>query len=122
MGVTKRSAYEWILVTIVVVLTVVLGVGLYSGRDKVTKSKLLIQELAMLRSGAAQYKMINKRPPSSLKELLAAVYDFDGEKRSFLESAPLSDKGEVTDPFGNPYNYDPKSGWINSTTPGFERW
>lgn len=122
MGVAKRSAYEWILVTIVIVLTVVLGVGLYSGRDKVAKSKLLIQELAMLRNGAAHYKMINKHPPSSLKELATANYDFGGKQKGFLESPPLSDNGQIVDPFGNPYGYDPKKGWINSTTRGFEKW
>lgn len=122
MGVTKRSAYEWILVIIVVVLTVILGVGLYSGRDKVAKSKILIQELSMLRNGAAHYNMINKHPPASLKELSTATYDFGDEQRSFLDSAPLSSNDSIIDPFGNPYSYDPKSGWISSTTPGFERW
>lgn len=117
-----RAAYEWVLVTIVVILTVILGLGLYSGRDKVQKSKMLIQELGVMRAGIAHYKMINKKVPSSLEELATATHGAKGNEKPFIEGLHIGEDKTVIDPFGNSYKYDPKIGWVSSQTAGFERW
>lgn len=122
MGNLKRSAYEIVLVIVVVVLSVALGIGLYSGRDKVARSKVLIQELAMIRSAVTQFKLVNKKMPESLEELASATYAAGGDKRGYLSGVARSKDGAIVDPFGNPYRYDSKRGWVDSTTEGFERW
>jgi hypothetical protein len=116
----KRSPFEVVVVTVVVVLTVVLGAGIYAGRMKIQKSNLMIQELSMLRSSSLLYKIINKRNVQDLKQLATSEYEVEGTKLPYIERLPLSKDGEITDPFGNPYSYSPKTSWICSTSPGYE--
>ncbi|MFH0799883.1 MAG: type II secretion system protein GspG [Pseudomonadota bacterium] len=118
----KRPAYETVIVALVVGLSLVLGIGLYSGRARIQKSNLLIQELAMLRSSVTVYKMLNGKNPESLEELAASTYKVDSMPRPYIDRLPRSQNGGVVDPFGNPYRYDIKSGWVCSGTPEFARW
>ncbi len=118
----SRSAYEFAVIAVVVVLAVILGAGLYSGRMKVQKSNLLVQELASLRSSLTLYKTLNRENAPSLKVLASSEYEVGGTTRPFIERLPISEDGDVIDPFGNPYAYDQKTGWVSSATPGFERW
>lgn len=118
----RRSPFEIIVVAIVVVLTLLLAGGLYAGRLKVQKSNLLIRELSTLRSALTLYKTINRHNASSLEELAEGEYEVGGERRHFIENLPRSPDGAVVDPFGNPYAYDESSGWVFSTSSGYERW
>lgn len=118
----KRPAYEKVIVTVVVTLSIVLGFALYAGRAKVRKSEMLTNELSMFRSAVMLYKMTNKKNPESLEELGTATYDMDSVKRVYLDRIPRGADGRIADPFGSAYAYDPKSGWVNSTTQGFEKW
>jgi len=118
----RRSPFEFVVVAIVVGLTVVLAAGLYSGRKKEQKSNLLVQELGMLRSGVTLYRTVHHENATSLEELAAKEYEVGDAKRPYIEQLPMSKDGRIVDPFGNPYAYDPKTGWVSSTTEGFERW
>ncbi|MFH1830850.1 MAG: hypothetical protein ABH871_08775 [Pseudomonadota bacterium] len=122
MAKRKRSYFEIIVITVVVVLTVVLAAGLYAGRTKVQKSNLLVQELGMLRSSLLLYKTINNHSAPSLEQLMTEEYDVGTTKRTYVERLPFSKDGKIIDPFGNPYNYDPKTGWLSSTTSSYEKW
>lgn len=118
----RRPLYEFVVVVVVVALAVVLGAGLYAGRMKINKSRVLVQELASLRSSLILYKLINRENPPSLQSLASGEYQAGDVKRPFVESVPVARGGEMIDPFGNPYRYDPGTGWIWSTSPGFEAW
>ncbi|MBI4126105.1 MAG: hypothetical protein HY465_01290 [Deltaproteobacteria bacterium] len=96
----KRKAYEFFLVGVVLVLTMVLAVGLYRGQTKVTKGQLLMHELSMLRSSIALSKTTKKANPKNLQDVSEIVVD----------------------PFGSPYHYDAERGWVSSTTEGYESW
>lgn len=65
----KRSTFEVVLISVVVMLSLVLGAGIYAGRATVQKRRLLIQELSMLRSAISLYAVINKQLPPDLVEL-----------------------------------------------------
>jgi type II secretory pathway pseudopilin PulG len=118
----RRSPFEIIVVIIVVTLSVLLAAGLYAGRMKIQKSNLLIQELSMLRSSLMLFKTVNHENAQNLKTLVDSEYEAGGEQRAYLDDLPLSAAGDVIDPFGNPYAYDRKTGWVSSSSPGFERW
>lgn len=118
----KRSQFEVVIVVIVIVLTLALGIGIYSGRAKVNKSRLLIQELSMFRSSVTLFQMINRKVPKSLDELANSSYEVDSTMRPYVEFLHRSGDGVIIDPFGNPYSYDPKGGWVASTTSGYLRW
>lgn len=118
----KRPTYEVVIVVAVVVLSILLGGGLFSGRAKLGKMRLLIQELSMLRSGITHFMMIKRHVPSSLEALVKETYKAGELDAPFIDRVPRSDKGETVDPFGNPYRYDTGSGWVASTTRGFEKW
>jgi len=118
----KRKGYEIVIVAVVIVLSVSLGAGLYSARVNVQKSNLLTQELSMIRSSVALYKMMNHKNPESLKELTSETYEADSTRRAYLDRLPASPEGLFVDPFGKPYLYDSKSGWVRSGTANYERW
>jgi hypothetical protein len=122
MARARRSTFEIIVVIAVVAFTVVMGAGIYAKRVKLQKSELLIQELAMLRSSLAIYKILNHQNAESLAELAQGEYDVDGAWRPYVDKLPPVEDGDVLDPFGSPYAYDKKTGWVLSTTPGFESW
>jgi len=118
----KRSVFEIVLISVVVALALALGVGLYSGRSKVKKSQLLIQELSMLRSSVSLYNMINRHLPANLEGLVDSTYQVNSLSRPYVEFVHRSGDGKIIDPFGNPYSYDSRSGWVCSTTSNYSRW
>jgi len=81
-----------------------------------------MSELRMLRSSLMLYLIINHERAESLTELKSGRFEVDGIVHSYVDSLPASGGGEAIDPFGNPYRYDRKSGWVRSTTEGFEHW
>lgn len=122
MAKARRSTFELIVVIAVVAFTVVMGAGIYAKRVELQKSELMIHELAMLRSSLALYKIVNHQNAGSLAELAQGEYDVDGAWRPYVDRLPPSDDGDILDPFGSPYAYDKKTGWVSSTSSGYERW
>lgn len=118
----KRKSYEIVIVTIVVSLAVILAVSLYASRAKYRKGEMLSRELGTMRSALTTYKLLNKKNAADIKALVESEYEMDGVKRTYLDRLPMSEDGKIVDPFGNPYFYNPSSGWISSVTPGYERW
>lgn len=123
MNASRRSLYEVIIVVIVVALTVVLTIGLYVERTKVHKGRMLTTELSSLRTSVTLYTVVNRKPPHSIAALLDETYEArDGSRRVFAEYAHRDGSGSIIDPFGMPYAYDPESGWISSSTAGYQTW
>ena len=118
----KRSVLDFVVVGVVVALTVIMGAAIYARRTEARQSRLLMRELAMLRSSLILYKTITHENAGSLGALQSGRYDFDGVVHTYVDPLPVSGDGEVIDPIGNPYRYDRKRGWVSSTTAGFERW
>ena len=118
----KRSVLDFVVVGIIVALTVVMGAAIYARRTEAMQSRLMMQELAMLRSSLILYKMINHENVESLGVLQSGRFEVEGIVHRYVDPLPVSGDGEVIDPFGNPYRYDRKRGWVSSTTAGFERW
>ena len=118
----RRSAYELVVTVVVVVLTVVMAAGLYAKGVELRKARLMIQELSAMRTSLILYKMVNRGNAGELDDLLRGRFEAGGVQRPYIDRLPPADGGEAVDPFGSPYSYDPKAGWVSSTTPGFETW
>ena len=123
MNARGRAKYEIVIVVIIVVLAVALAMGLYAGRTKIHNGKRLVNELQGLRTGVELYMTLNRSIPSNLETLAKSTYDSgDGTQRPYIENLPTNEKGQIIDPFGHPYKYDPKTGYVCSTTPGYQTW
>ena len=92
---SKRPAWEYSVVGLVVGLAMWMAASLYAKRDQVFKERLLILELQTLRN-------------------LSAAYIFEHKKR---HAPPLT-----IDPFGYPYQYHPNNGWVSTTHPRYRHW
>jgi hypothetical protein len=113
------------LFIIVLAVLAMLSMGAVLKMEKKgAEQKVLMYQLLSLRTSLNLFKSVMSRNPSDLKELGTAVFKFpgDADDRRFLNGPVLDAKGAVLDPFGNPYDYDPKTGWVRSTTPGYTYW
>lgn len=86
--------------------------------DQQTKS--LILQLRHLRTGVALYLMMNKKNPASFADLNSLQLDERISSNLDFELYPTDDKGNILDSFGNSLVMDPNTGWIKTTTNGFE--
>lgn len=114
---------ELVLVALVIFLSLMLSGSLYKARVQKENAKILRNELTMLRSGVMLYYTLNKKFPDSLESLEKESYESpDGKKMVYLEKMPPQKKGEYIDPFGETYQYNSKTGWIESKAKGFHYW
>ncbi len=97
------------------------------------KETALTIELSTLRSSVNLYAALKGKLPESLKELSSekVVLPKSGvEGRDyevvfvgpFVESMSMDEDGNLTDPFGNRYLYDPETGRVSSSTGGYLNW
>jgi len=118
-----RASYELFLIVVVVALTVLMASGIYQARLRVKNSKLLINELQMMRSAISLYHVVNKSYPQELGDLLEEEYSLGSEEMgAYLKQMPPTKQGLVIDPFGNPYYYNKQSGWISTSSQGYTNW
>ena len=118
----RRPSYEIVIVVAAVLLAVVVAAALTASRAELEKRSLMTRELSAMRGAIAAYRLIHKVNPESLGALAAARHRAGGEEMPFIDRLPGGGEGVAIDPFGHPYAYDPNSGWVASTAPGYERW
>lgn len=140
-----RTVFETLLALIVIGILVVGGITYIQRATKVVKEYAMISELGNIRTSILLYFVINKKYPESLKQManekiILPFQDTEMLKkmagnagiavqtgtiiidRTYLERISLDKEGNITDPFGSPYNYDPKLGKVSSSTPGYGGW
>lgn len=123
----ERSSRKWfehvLIVVLIAVVAFLVGSNVYY-QNKSGKQKMMFYQLQILRSSINLFKLINDKNPESLKELASGYYKFPGETitRRYIENAPIDKNGNVVDPFGDSYYYDAPTGWIRSSTSGYEFW
>lgn len=123
MRIRTRPKSERILLSVVLILSILMSVGIYSYRDKIVKGRVLMQELFILRTAVTIYRTVNGFYPAELKTLFQQTYKLsDGRERQYLSGIKLDDKKGLLDPFGVHYMYDIKNGWVYSATKGFNNW
>lgn len=118
---------RWVEVLVLVLFLAVFGVLSFMNLQterRLMHQKSLFFELQILRNAINLYKVVNKVQPPSLMVLATEVYRVPGEEttHAYMQSSPVDRDGSVQDPFGRKYQYDPATGWIRSTTEGYEFW
>ena len=119
-----RNIIEHIVVIVVVlVVAFLVGANIYYQRLD-TRQKALFYQLQIMRNAINLYKIVEKKNPGSLVELGEGMYTFPGDKetKKFLLNAPFNKDGEMVDPFDSVYMYDNRTGWVRSSTNGYEMW
>ncbi|OGQ50408.1 MAG: hypothetical protein A3I09_03135 [Deltaproteobacteria bacterium RIFCSPLOWO2_02_FULL_47_10] len=119
-----RAKYELVVIAVLLVAAIVVAFGIYTKRDRLGKSTIMISELSSLRSAVQTYKTMNKANPPSLEALTKLNYSFEPGQpaQPYLNKANVGKAGAVIDPFGNPYKYDANTGWVMSSSNGYEKW
>ena len=140
-----RTVFETLLALIIVCILVVGGITYIQRATKVVKEYALISELGNIRTSILLYFVINKKFPDSLKQMVSekiilpfqdteAIKKMTGNAgitvqtgtviidRTYLEKMSMDKEGNITDSFGNPYNYDARLGKVSSSTSGYGAW
>lgn len=127
-----RSVFEALLVLAMIAVVVILAIERFNSSANSLRETALTIELANLRRAVIHYTMLEKKLPVSLAELASdnieiPVKGLQGERRiiilgRFVETASRDKEGNPLDPFGGRYGYDPATGKIWSTTPGYGNW
>lgn len=120
----RKRNWENAVLIVIVLVTVGLMAASVRFERLVGNQKLMFYQLQALRTSVNLFKAITKRNPINLVELATSEYSFEGESAShrYLEVPPTDKKGEIVDPFGHPYFYDSGTGWVRSSTSGYEFW
>ncbi|MFH1830849.1 MAG: hypothetical protein ABH871_08770 [Pseudomonadota bacterium] len=107
------------------ILAVVLIVSfLVRYERKLNKQVVMYYQLQAIRTSINLFKAMEHRNPASLKELVTSTYEFpqENQKRHYLENPLVNENGKLLDPFANAYEYDAKTAWVRSSTPGYFYW
>lgn len=120
----QRSILESVLLLLVFVAILAFMINSYVLEQKVYKEKSLHYELQLIRQGINTFSLVEQRKPNTLVELAVTPCKFPGKTtgKPFVGRLIINDRGEVIDPFGHPYSYDARKGWIASTTKGYTEW
>lgn len=113
----SRKVWYIIIGCVVVIALGITAFSIHKAKNS-EKEQTLISELKQLRSAVSLYQVSFKEYPTSLPASLDAKYPFAAPKWTVARDAG----GNPLDPFGGPYNYDKTSGWVHSSTSGYEKW
>ncbi|PIR21182.1 MAG: hypothetical protein COV45_00110 [Deltaproteobacteria bacterium CG11_big_fil_rev_8_21_14_0_20_47_16] len=118
MTLSKQNWYS-IIVAAIVVAVGFAGFNIHAAR-KAEKEQAMIYQLKQLREAVQLYEMVQKAKPIDLKA--AMVVTIDGKVVPIQWAFEKDASGNPLDPFGAPYRFDTKSGWVKSGTAGYESW
>lgn len=114
---------------VIVIISVLIGVLIPKYQETARKAQEVALQMGLgnIRKAIQLYVLTKQEIPRDLGALMEHNYlspTADGTifEQAYLVAIALDDKGQPSDPFGNAYRYDPKTGLVHSTTPGYENW
>lgn len=122
-----KTAFETLIITSLAGILLVIAISNFLTSVRVAREVALTSELSNLRTAVILYQIMNKHQPASLKELMTDSYVVPYRqdtiiRKPYLEHVSVDGKGNILDPFGNPYLYDGKMGRVYSSTEGYRAW
>lgn len=119
----RKKIERAVFVAVALLTLAIVSVSIYF-EQQISNQKTMYYQLQAIRTSVNLYKAINKKNPKELWQLEVEDYRFPGEeeRRKFLQGFDTDDERRVLDPFGNPYVYDAMTGWVRSSTKGYEYW
>jgi Tfp pilus assembly protein PilE len=141
-GCAGYGVVETAIVVIAVAVLIAIVVNHYGRSITKTRDTAIRSELATLRNTINLFSAVNGRCPANLQELIKAEFALpyktgpvevkkDEEskfkieekiffKPEYLKSYALDEEGNILDPFGSPYAYDPMQCSVHALTSGYE--
>jgi hypothetical protein len=133
------AAFNTLATCILIALLISTGMSYYFQLVRHAREVALRYELANIRTAIVLFTTLNRRFPASIRELVDkecllpdAEYTIaTGRvflesrtifKRAFLEPTSLDARGQVIDPFGRPYRYDPLRGAVAPDEQPYRQW
>ena len=120
------TALETLFVCIIIGILIGIAWPYYLRLEREAKEVTLRTGLVNIRSGIGLYHALQQNYPADLKNLVRRKYllpvrdeIISGE---YLMAQAVDGEGNLLDPFGNRYRYDPGSGQVVSSTEGYENW
>lgn len=118
---------DTLLVCILVSILIGIVIPYHYRMTQKAKETALQVGLNQIRKGVELHYVLQGRFPKNLKSLIHARYVvpvrddtfFSGE---YLRAQVVDQQGNLLDPFGNQYRYNPNSGAVVSETEGYEHW
>lgn len=93
---------------------------------RVVREVALRSELGNIRTAIVLYITLIRRSPESLRDLVREDCTLPTGsgliKYKYIERMAVDKDGNLIDPFGNPFSYERKTGWVKSSTKGYESW
>lgn len=117
---------ETLLVCIIIGALIGIAIPYYQRLAQEAKEVTLRAGLVNIRGGVGLYQVLEQHYPVDLKNLIQRKYllPVHGEiiSREYLIAQATDTEGNLLDPFGNRYRYDPATGAVTSSTKGYESW
>jgi len=118
------SKVQRVALVLIALMAVVVTVFLVRMESRLGSMRLMRNQLQSLRTSVSLFRTVEGRPPADIGELVQGSFSYRDEdvRRPFVDPFLVNEAGLILDPFGNPYSINPESGWVRSTTPGYELW
>ncbi|MBM2839358.1 MAG: hypothetical protein HW415_1983 [Deltaproteobacteria bacterium] len=125
-GPAGRTTFETLLITSLVGVLLVIAVSNFLSSVRLTREAALRIELSNIRTSIILYVTLNRRYPVSLMDMVREGYTLPTGsglvKYKYMEGMAVDKDGYLLDTFGAPYTYESKTGWVKSSTKGYESW
>jgi len=122
-----RSLWENLVIGAIVVGMIYVAVLYYHKAALQTRVNVLRSDMRNMRLGITLYLYHNGKVPEDIRQLefKETIEYTAGEKiikKEYVKLITKDRQGYPLDPFGNRYDYNPETGMIHPTTPGYEDW
>lgn len=125
-GHAGRTVFETLLITSLVGIILVIAVSNFLSSVRLTREAALRIELSNIRTAITLYITLNRRYPASLKDMVREGYTMPTGsgliKYKYIEGMTVDKDGNLLDTFGTPFTYESRTGWVKSSTKGYESW
>ena len=122
-----RSLWENLVLGAIMVGMIYVAVLYYGKIAEQARVKVLESDMRNMRLGISLYLYKNGTVPEDIRDLereKIIEYTAGGEiiKREYIKLITKDEEGYPIDPFGNRYDYNPETGMVHPTTPGYKNW
>lgn len=125
-GQAGRTTFETLLITSLVGILLVIAISNFLTSVRLVREVALRSELGNIRTAVILYITLNRRYPESLRDMIREGYTLPTGsgliKYKYIEGMAVDKDGNLLDTFGAPFTYESRTGWVKSSTKGYESW
>ena len=125
-GQAGRTTFETLLITSLVGILLVIAISNFLTSVRLVREVALRSELGNIRTAVILYITLNRRYPASLRDMVREGYTLPTGsgliKYKYIEGMAVDKDGNLLDTFGAPFTYESQTGWVKSSTKGYESW